>query len=191
MKVSGSRTRGAVAWSWVVDGVLDGKVTEAPFEPLVYRYSLEIDPPPSPDDGTDPVPTDLGADGIALAVGWPLLVEPATDAFPALEVDADALMDWAAGARSDPSGVVTSTDGARVAAGTTDHVLVLLSAEDEDVGRLATAPTWDPGSSLCRFDGAVVGLTLYRSAGVGCFGWEALAPAGSRTEFQGIPVAPP
>ncbi|MCA9491766.1 MAG: hypothetical protein KC621_17665, partial [Myxococcales bacterium] len=119
----------------------------------------------------------------------PILAEPDGDGEIELSVDAGGLVDWVAGARPDPAGLVT-VGGGTLAAGTTEHVLVLLSADDPGVGRLATAPTWEPGTELCRLDGVVTGLTLYRSAGLGCFGWEPLAPAGSRTEFQGIPMGP-
>ncbi|MCA9495006.1 MAG: hypothetical protein KC621_33995, partial [Myxococcales bacterium] len=74
--LTGDRTVGAVAWAWLIDGTVDGVVAQVPFEPLVYRYALDILPPPDPDDGTSSAPSTLGTEGLALLVGWPILAEP-------------------------------------------------------------------------------------------------------------------
>jgi hypothetical protein len=121
---------------------------------------------------------------VVLLAGVPVLVEPDPGAEPHVTVDAGAVWAWVAG-DAGPDGVVTVTGG-RWAAVAVDHVLLLAQAPGYAGLRLAPAPAWEVGGPLCRLDGAVVGLTVYRAAALGCLGLEPLAAPGTRTEFQGI-----
>ena len=167
--LSGRRTRAAVAWAWMDDGAVDGLAVDVPFEPLVYRYAVEVPPPPDPADGQGPEPTDAPP-GLTALVGLLFLTE--ADEGATLEVDAPGLLDWAAGARSDALGLL-HVDGGAAAAVTRDHLLLLAASPPDPA---------DP----CWLDGVAGGLTLHRRVAVGCSGWEPLAAAGERTEFQGI-----
>lgn len=188
--IGGERTRAAVAWAWLADGELGGVVTEAPFEPRVYQYALDVERPPDPTDATSVGPSDLGAPGLVLLFGLPVLYEPPDDQPARLQVDPVELLAWAAGDRPDLAGVVEAVDPGVVVAGATDEHLLVLMSTDDGATRLATAPQWVPGSGLCRLDAVLAGLTLYRSTGDGCSGWDPLAPAGTRTAFQGVPMRP-
>lgn len=184
VEVSGADTRAYVAWAWLVDGRRDGVATEAGFEPRIHEYALGVPAPPPVALGTSPSPSDLGPDGVVLLAGVPVLVEPDPGAEPEVTVDAGAVWAWVAG-DAGPDGVVTVTGG-RWAAVAVDHVLLLAQAPGYAGLRLAPAPAWEVGGPLCRLDGAVVGLTVYRAAALGCLGLEPLAAPGTRTEFQGI-----
>lgn len=188
--VTGDRTRGYVAWAWLVDGEMDGVAAEAPFEPLVFAYALDVPPPPDPGAGTDPRPApDLAIEGVSLLIGLPVLVEPDGDDDPEVEVSPEALWAWGAGEAATPAGAVT-VRGGRWAASPAEHALFLAAVPGEAGVRLAALDRWTSGGPLCRLDGAVLGLTPYRAVGTGCLGWEPLAAPGARTEFQGISVSP-
>lgn len=187
--VSGTETRGYVAWAWLVDGQVDGVAVEVPFEPRVRAYALDVPPPPAADDGQGPAPSARGVDGVALLAGLPVLVEPARGREPGVAVAPDRVWDWVLGETPGAEGAV-EVDGGAWAAWSPDHVLLLTAAPGEGA-RLATHPAWTEDGPLCRLDGAVLGLTPYRDRGAGCAGWEPLAAPGSRTEFQGIDLSAP
>ena len=186
--IGGGRTGARIAWAWLAGGELSSLVTEVPFEPRVYSYALSVEVPPDPDEATVALASDQGEPGLTLLFGVPLLVEPDGRGAPVVAVDPERLLEWVSGASPTLAEAFTTSGGA-VAAVTPDHLLVLVSAQSGS-GRLATAPEWQPEAELCRVDAALAGLTLYRSVGVGCSGWDPLAPAGRRTEFQGVAMGP-
>jgi hypothetical protein len=189
--VSGDRTAAFVAWAWLVDGTMDAVAVEAPFEPLIRAYVLDVPAPPDPSAGTSPRPApDLAVDGVSLLVGLPILVEPDGAGAPQVGVDPEALWSWAAGEVPEPAGAI-GVVGGRWAGYSAGHALLLAAVPGAEGVRLATAPPWTTGGPLCRLDGAVLGLTPYRDVGDGCLGWEPMAAPGSRSEFQGIDLSSP
>jgi hypothetical protein len=184
-------TRAAVAWAFVVDGTLGGVVEEAPLEPRFLAYALTVEAPPDPADATVtlPAPPALDVPGVSVLIGLPLLYASDSDEPVALALDPGGLVDWATGDAGSVRDLVAG-DGATVLATTGDHLVLGLGAEP-GIERLSEVPSWDAGGDACRLDAMVAGLTLYLDEGVGCGGWRALAEAGERTEFQGVPMGPP
>jgi hypothetical protein len=185
--LSGVRTRGAIAWVMVVPGEsLSGVVTTAPLEPRLFSYALAVrGPPPAPHTATSrgELPDGLQSDEAAMLFGLPFLYEGDDVVPPTLQVEPSILMDWILGDADTLDGFVTNRH-AEVAAVARDHVLMALATDGEVA--LASLPSWTPGGPACRVDGMVPGLTLYRQEGSACGSWRALAPAGERTEFQGV-----
>ena len=102
-----------------------------------------------------------------------------------IRVEAAHLLDWVRGAQPSLRGALLPEG--QVAAVTAEHLLILLH-DRGGAERLTEVNGWEPGQALCRLDQAVEGLTLYRQVGSKCGGWEPLAEAGERTEFQGVPM---
>lgn len=187
VEATGERTRGAIAWAWVVDGQVGGAVQWVPFEPRVLAYALDVGvPPPAVVDG----PAPDGLTGLpALLWGVPILVEPSSDAPLVASVDPVGLIEWAAGHRG-REGLVAlhPPDGGQVVATTPDYLLAAMEATGDT--RLSADPAWVQAGPWCAFDQVVAGLTLYDAEPSACGSWNPLASPGERTEFQGVAMEP-
>ena len=181
--VSGTDTRAAVAWAWVVDQNGGLLVEDAAFEARIWAYGMEIPPPPTPEGTLAPWPT-LGAlpDGAGL-LGMPFLYEPdGSGEAPTFEVDPDGFVPWLDGVGESP---VVARGGARVAALPEAHLVGLYAGQSSTLGE---HPYF---SGDCALSELVPGLTLYRRDASGCGGLTPVALPGERLEFQGVTVRAP
>jgi len=183
--LQGGELRAAIAWVWMADGELGSVVVDAPFEPRVYQYSVEIDRPPDRSGSPVPIPIDLPPSARVL-LGTAVLYETASGGELELQADPSDLLD-ALLSPGFPGGVVRGT-GATVVAAWPEHRLGVL-ATDSGAQRLLEVPEWSSTGPLVQISELSVGLTLYRSS-TSEGGWEPVAPAGQRTEFQSVGMGP-
>ncbi len=170
---------GAILWAWSLDGATGVSIEPVPTEIRLFRYSLEVPPPPVPLAASQGLPDAWpGLAELDLLVGVPVLLAAPPGADVTVSVRADGVFDWV--------GDNTSLE-AQLAAVAPGHLLVVYDA-DVTSSRLGEAPEW---SGHCALDDAVAGFTLYRRDALGCGGWSPLAEPGSRTEFQGVGMTPP
>jgi hypothetical protein len=181
VSLQGSDAEAVVVWVTAVDRELCVEVDVPSFAPTLFAYEVEIDAPPSLEgDPCVPRPTDLVASGPA-AWGVLALVDPEPGAAWEVTADPTTLLAWFAGSGSASIGDVLHARGGRIAAAAPGFALGVADVDGAD----------GFGVPYCRFEGLVEGLTLYEDHGVGCGGWSPVAPAGARTEFQGIDLVPP
>lgn len=164
-------TRAAVAWMGWTEGRLGVAVEEVAAQLHPSGVAITLTGPPS-------VPLVAGAGDpppVSEPVAWglPLLVEVAQGQEVVATVDGSALLDWARddgalGGISLDAGVVTAFAGSTL------------------IAVAGSAPEWPQQGPWCRLSALQPGLVVYRAVGSGCGGWQPVAPAGSRTEIQGI-----
>lgn len=174
----------AVAWAWTQDGTMHSVVHEVPFEPEVYFYRLTVPGPPAEEATRDgPAPADLGDE--AVLIGLPLLLQ----ATGVPTADPEGFARWLSGERVPPDEWL-DVPGGRVLAWADDHLL--LGMATGGAARLGESPGVDLGT-LCGVEDVLAGLTLYQRAGEPQCpdSWEALAPPGARTDFQGVTMRSP
>ena len=168
----------ALVWATAVAGELCVEVDPLPFTPGLFSYEVEIEGPPTL-DGSPCVPQPIDLQ-IQAPIGWGILtlIDPDVSSMAEVSADPGALLEWFAGDPGVISDVIRVQQG-RLAAATTAFALMV------DAGG------GPPGGAYCRFDQLIEGLTLYQDRGLSCGGWVPAAPAGDRTEFQGIDLVPP
>lgn len=178
--IDGDDTEAIVAWVTAVDGELCVEIDLPRFVPSLFAYEVEIDGPPALDGSPCvPWPADLDPPGPA-AFGVLALVDPEPRAGWEVSADPTTLLGWFAGSGA-PLTEVVRASGGRIAAVASRFALAVDGAD----------PPGPFGASYCRFDGLIAGLTLYEDQGTACDGWSPVAPAGERTEYQGIDLVPP
>ena len=177
--LDGDDAEAKLIWATAVDGELCVELDELTFVPNLFSYEARLAGPP-PLDGSPCVPQPVDLDPAA-TVGFGLLalIDPDRDASAQIRVDPGSLLAWFAG---DPLPLieVIRVDAGRLAAATRSFALIVDGPD---------TPLF--GEPYCRFDQVSEGLTLYQDRGLDCGGWVPVAPAGVRTEYQGVDLVAP
>jgi len=188
-------SQGWVAWAWYRQDSSSWLLEKMSFRPDILRYAMDIGAPPMHED---PAATHQEAstqltplNGVDILIGLPVMLAAPDNATVDFELDPEAMLDWASGISDDANEILITQPNAPVElmAVTREYLLMAMNSA-ERLERLDDHRGW-PKAEACGLGSLLEGLTLYRR-GVGeCSPWQRLAPAGERTEFQGVEMRSP